>query len=89
MSHEGMWSDTEGDPEGFAIDGYVTFNPKFVPRLPRSLDLEILLIDKDFICIDQINLKREVVAPPVHFNVLVPADSDAVYLRTYYILHYE
>lgn len=71
------------------IEGLLTFNTKFVPRRPRVVDLEILLIDRQFTCIEQINISRIVDMPPVRFDLRVPSDSRALYLRTYYTLHYE
>lgn len=73
----------------YGIEGQLTFNAQFVPRLPRAVDLEILLIDRQFICIKQINISRAVDTMPVPFGFRVPSDSDAVYLRTYYTLYYE
>ena len=74
---------------GYAVEGVLSFNPKFVPRRPRRIDLEILLIDRTFVCIEQINMGRDVGPGPVDFRFEVPSDGGARYLRTYYTLHYE
>lgn len=74
---------------GYAVKGVLSFNPKFVPRRPRRIDLEILLIDRTFVCIEQINMDRDVGPGPVDFHFEVPFDGGARYLRTYYTLHYE
>ena len=75
--------------DGVHIEGHLTFNPRFVPRPPKVVDLEVLLIDREFVCIGQIDITREVDTPPVHFVIRVPSGSNASYLRTYYTLHYE
>jgi hypothetical protein len=74
---------------GYAVEGVLSFNSKFVPRRPRRIDLEILLIDRSFVCIEQINMHREVGPGAVDFSFAVPGGSQARYLRTYYILQYE
>ena len=74
---------------GYHIEGYLTFNPRFVPRLPKSVDLEILLMDTRFVCTEQINLHRAVDKPSLYFAIAVPPTALARYIRTYYTLHYE
>lgn len=71
------------------IEGQLTFNTKFVPRLPQTIDLEILLIDREFACIEQVDMSLVVDMPPVRFALRVATGSNALYLRTYYTLHYE
>ena len=72
----------------FAVEGRLTFNPRFVPRRPRAIDLEILLISAAGICTRQINQHLMVTADEVVFVFQVPPTADTRYLRTYYTLHY-
>ncbi len=72
----------------YAVEGRLTFNPRFVPRRPRAIDLEILLISAAGICTRQINQHLMVTADEVVFVFQVPPTAGTRYLRTYYTLHY-
>ncbi len=72
----------------FIVEGQLVFNPRLVPRRPRAIDLEILLINARHICTRQINQHHPVSVEPVRFVFRVPPGSDGRFLRTYYTLHY-
>ena len=72
----------------FTVEGRLTFDPRFVPRRPRAIDLEILLINAAHVCTRQIDRHLEVTADQVVFVFKVPQKPLPQYLRTYYTLLY-
>ena len=73
----------------YEIKGTVVFNKKFVPRNPKRVELELLLIDNDYVCRKQINIEKEVIETPLSFSMITVKDPDQMYIRTYYTLYYQ
>ena len=72
----------------YRITGHLTFDRRFVPRTPKSVELAILLVDESFTCTQQIDRIIEVTGEPVVFTFHVPESPSIRYLRTYYVLYY-
>ncbi len=72
----------------FTVQGRLEFNPRFVPRRPRAIDLEILLVNAQHMCTGQINQHHAVTADEVPFAFQVPATPPNHFVRTYYTRHY-
>ncbi|MDJ0784395.1 MAG: hypothetical protein QNJ22_20695 [Desulfosarcinaceae bacterium] len=72
---------------GIQVAAALYFTPRFVPRRPKAVTLEILLLDASGVCIDLIDREVAVTAAPVTFRFTVtnPAVRS---VRTYYTLHY-
>ena len=75
--------------EVFVINGIVDFNPTFVPKRPKRIDLEVLFIDDRYVCRRQIDLKKSVDKHPVTFSVTNSKTAAPQYIRTYYTLYYQ
>ncbi len=69
--------------------GRLSFFKKFVPKTPKRIELEILLIDGQFVCRRQINLDRDVEEIPLIFSLTLDSTTQPEYIRTYYTLYYE
>lgn len=72
---------------GVSVEAALFFNPRFVPRRPASVTLEILLLDRQGVCVAQIDQELAVTGEPLSFAFTV-ADTAVTAVRTYYTLHY-
>ena len=73
----------------YEIKGTLDFNKKFVPRHPKRVELELLLIDNGYVCRKQINIDKKVTLTPFSFSMITVKNPDQMYIRTYYTLYYQ
>ena len=73
----------------YEIKGTLDFNKKFVPRNPKRVELELLLIDNDYVCRKQINIEKKVNQIPLSFSLITLKNPDHMYVRTYCTLYYQ
>lgn len=72
----------------YQIEGRIEFNEKFVLPTVSEVELEVLLIDEEFVCRKQLNLRSEVEDRRASFSFVTENISSHRYVRTYYIVHY-
>ena len=73
----------------YEIKGSLDFNEKFVPRIPRRVELELLFIDEKYVCRKQINMEKTVDEIPLSFSIEAVKNTHHMYIRTYYTLYYQ
>ena len=73
----------------YEIKGTLDFSKQFVPRDPKRVELELLRIDKDYVCRQQINIEKMVKETPLSFSMNTVKNPDQMYIRTYYTLYYQ
>lgn len=72
----------------FDVDALLTFDNTFIPDKVSHVELEVLLMDKAWICTRQLNLKSDVNENQARCSFKVEDMPDQRFVRTYYIIYY-
>lgn len=72
----------------YQIEGQIEFNEKFVLPTVNEVELEVLLIDDEFVCRKQLNMRSAVEDRKASFSFVTENISSHRYVRTYYVVHY-
>ena len=73
---------------GFVVNGRLRFDKTFIPDKVSEVELEILLIDKKWVCSKQLDLQTTVEANQARFSFETENLPSQRYVRTYYVIHY-
>lgn len=73
---------------GFVVNGRLQFDKTFIPDKVSDVELEVLLIDKKWICSKQLDLRTTVEANQARFSFETENLPSQRYVRTYYVIHY-
>lgn len=73
---------------GFVVNGRLQFDKTFIPDKVSDVELEVLLIDKRWICSKQLDLRTIVDANQARFSFETENLPSQRYVRTYYVIHY-
>lgn len=72
----------------FAINAHLQFNKMFIPDTVSEVELAILLIDTNYVCTKQLNIRKKAESRMVDFAFTARKAPSQQYTRTYYIIHY-
>jgi hypothetical protein len=73
---------------GFVVNGRLQFDKTFIHDKVSYVELEVLLIDKKWVCSKQLDLKTTVEANQARFSFETENLPSQRYVRTYYVIHY-
>lgn len=74
---------------GFMVNGRLQFDKTFIPDKVSDVELEVLLIDKQWVCSKQLDLRTTVEANQARFSFETENRPNQRYVRTYYVIHYK
>ncbi len=72
----------------FDVDALMTFDNTFIPDKVSHVELEVLLMDNEWVCTRQLNLKSDVKENKARFSFTAEDTPGQRYVRTYYIIYY-
>ena len=72
----------------FEVDALLRFDNTFIPDKVSHVELEVLLMDKAWVCTRQLNLKSGVTDNQARFSFKAEDLPGQRYVRTYYIIYY-
>ena len=72
----------------FEVDGLLRFDNTFIPDKVSHVELEVLLMDREWVCTRQLTLKSNVKENRARFSFKTEDRPGQRYVRTYYIIYY-
>ena len=73
----------------FAVNARLRFNTQYIPENVSDVDLQILLINENRECTQQLNIHKEVQAGQADFSFEVQKLPSQRYVRTYFVIYYQ
>ncbi len=72
----------------FTVNARLRFNKQYIPENVSDVELQILLINENRVCTQQLNIHKEVEAGQADFSFEVQKLPSQRYVRTYFVIHY-
>lgn len=72
----------------YQVSGRMVFKAQYVPANAHEVELQVLLMDEEFVCREQLDLRSKIENRQALFSFVTEDIPTHRYVRTYFVVHY-